>query len=35
MPLVLDEREIADALSLAGYAIADWQVSGDLVLDPS
>jgi len=28
---VLREREIANALSEAGFAIADWQVSGDLV----
>jgi hypothetical protein len=27
----LDERIIANALSVAGFAIADWQVSGDLV----
>jgi hypothetical protein len=27
----LDERIIANALSEAGFAIADWQVSGDLV----
>jgi len=29
--ICLDARIVADALSEAGFAIADWQVSGDLV----